>query len=420
MLKYVYQDTEGRMDLIAHIEASRLCGAVTPPSSKSAFHRALIAAALSDGATEIRYSGAICEDVLRTMEALRRFGTAISCEAGKLDISPIDRSVRSAVVDCGESGSSLRFLLPVAAVLGIETRFDAGERLRERPIEGLLQTLRYGGCVVERPDDGCIQLSGRLSPGVHAIPADVSSQYISGMLMALAAVPGESRLLPEGRSVSAPYIDLTIDVLRCFGADVEAENGGFVIRGKARLASPGTFILEGDPSAAAFWHCAAALPGNHIDVAGPMRETGDGCAPRLIEGIVDGSIDEIDLSDIPDLAAPLAAFAAAVGRRLTFTHAGRLRAKESDRLTGIADMVAALGASARVGDDSLTIDPCRRLTGGIVDPRGDHRLAMAAAVAACTCAGEVVLPGAECVAKSYPDFWSDYRRLGGRVRFSEA
>lgn len=405
--------------VIARIAPGPLRGEVAAIPSKSEAHRMLICAALADGPTAIRM-GPGSQDIDATIRCLTAFGADIRREEGLLRVVPIGRAPAACEADCGESGSTLRFLLPVAAALGIDASFRMHGRLPERPIAPLDRELQRGGCELTRPAPGLLRIRGRLRPGDYELPGDVSSQYISGMLFALSRLPGQSRLAVTGKRESASYIEMTLQAMARFGAQPEATANGFATGGLDRFAAPGEVRVGGDWSNAAFWLCADALPGCAVAVTGLDADSAQGDRKivdllRALRG-AGGKPAVMDAADTPDLVPTAAACACARRQHLRVVNAGRLRIKESDRLEAVSRTLSALGGDVRETVDGLTVDGGRALRGGEVDACGDHRIAMMAAIASCACAEPVAIRGAEAVNKSYPGFWRDFAALGGRVK----
>ena len=387
-----------------------LRGTVRVPVSKSEAHRALICAALCPEGTAV-----VCPDpaadVLATAQGLWALGTGMEYQNGKFYVNQILPS-RTALIDCGESGSTLRFLLPLAAALGTETEFRCRGRLAERPMQPLLELLCANGCAVQRSPEGWC-LTGKLEPGDYTLDASVSSQFLSGILMALPLLPGSSVRL-NGELASKDYVNLTAEVLSRFGVEISCPEGVYTSAG--RLQSPGEYLPEGDWSAAAFWLTANAL-GSTLRVEGlaPDSVQGDREVTGLIDAVRSGSA-VIDAGDVPDLVPPLAVLAAVTPGETCFTNAARLRQKESDRLAALTALLNGLGGECEETADGLRIRGVTSLRGGSADGFGDHRIAMSAAIAATVCDGSVTLRGMECVNKSYPAFWSEFERLGGIMR----
>lgn len=399
------------MDLT--IQPGPLAGNVAAPASKSHLQRLLLCAALADRPSRITACGPACRDVTSTARCLEALGADIQRTPGGYAVTPIAAPPASARLPCGQSGATLRFLLPVAAALGVEATFFLEGRLPDRPLEPLLRALEAGGARLTRPAPDCICCRGRLHPGSYAVDGAVSSQFLSGLLLALPLLKGDSRVQVTGPLVSQPYVDLTLAVLERFGAAPVPAQGGFRVRAQPYRA-PARLQAEGDWSAAAFWLCARAL-GNPVAVTGLTPDTCQ--ADRAVELLVrklSGPSRTLDLTRTPDLAPPLAAAAAGLPGCTRLEGVGRLRGKESDRPAALCAMVNALGGRARQEADALEISG-GSLAGGVVDARGDHRVAMAAAVAATICAGPVTILGAQCVEKSYPAFWEDFQALGGNL-----
>lgn len=408
--------------MIARIRPAKLSGTVRAIPSKSEAHRLLICAALADSPTRLEIGGT-SQDIEATIRCLAGFGAKFEEKDGALLVQPIDRSrlPQRCCVDCGESGSTLRFLLPLAAALGIETTFQMGGRLPERPIAPLDRELARGGCVLDRPSRECLRIRGKLTAGEYSLPGQVSSQYITGMLLALTLCEGESRLEVVEKLESAAYVDMTLQAMARFGAEPQRKNG-FCIHGGRSFTSPDWIPVEGDWSNAAFWLCANALEGCDISVLGLNEASLQG--DRQVVGEIAAFLKSkngycVDAANIPDLVPALAACAAACNREMRFINARRLRIKESDRIASVTAAVNALGGSAAETDDGLVVRVCGGLRGGRVDAAGDHRIAMMAAIASIGCTGETLICGAEAVNKSYPYFWKDFNALGGQAELME-
>lgn len=403
-------------------------GSIAAIPSKSQAHRLLICAALADGPTDIA-CGLTSQDIEATADCLRALGAGVDRTEDGYRVLPIQAAERRQDLNCRESGSTLRFLLPVAAALGADSTFVLQGRLPQRPQTDLLDVLRAHGCRCDM-DGQRLALSGRLTGGVMALRGDVSSQYISGLLFALPLLdtPGEVALTAALQS--RPYVDMTIGAMARFGVAVHEEKGRFRTRGKYR--SPGTAAVEGDWSNAAFWLCAGAISDKEFTCTGVENTSpqGDRAVLSLLEqmgarvsrgegraSVAGGALHgaEIDARDIPDLVPALAAVAAVAEGETRITGAQRLRLKESDRLQSVAQGLTALGADVRETEDGLRILGRTRLTGGTLDACGDHRIAMMGGIAALACAGPVTILGAHAVEKSYPAFWQHYLLLGGRV-----
>ena len=381
------------------ITPGKLSGTVTPPPSKSQAHRLLICAALA-GEGSVIHNLADSQDIRATRRCLAELTT--------------DRRTLPEL-DCGESGSTLRFLIPLALALRGGGVFTGHGRLMERPQKPYFDLFDEKGIQYEQKD-GVLTVEGRLTPGEYRLPGNVSSQFFTGLLLALPLLDGPSVIIPTTPLESEGYIGMTLDAMHEFGVDIASTRSlppHYLISGGRRYQRA-EVTVEGDWSQAAFWYAANCL-GCTVDVRGVSQYSTQG--DRVIESccleLSQPGDTEIDMSGCPDLAPPVAA-AAAVRRGTTrLVNAGRLRIKESDRLAAITAALNALGARVTEHSDSLTIYGRDGLTGGTVDCCNDHRIAMMAAIAATRCREPVTLLGAECVAKSYPDFWEHYRMLGG-------
>ncbi|MBR0463007.1 MAG: 3-phosphoshikimate 1-carboxyvinyltransferase [Clostridia bacterium] len=396
----------------AVVYPSHLSGSVTAPPSKSAAHRALICSALADRPTVVALD-TMNRDIEATAACLRALGAGIKPAEGGLSVTPIARSPESAILDCEESGSTLRFLMPVAAALGTRTLFVGHGRLPLRPNAALTEALRRHGAQIDS-DLLPMNLRGPLRGGRWTLPGNVSSQYISGLLFALPLLDDDSEIVLSTALQSGSYVSMTLEALRTFDVRVETFAGGWRVPARQRYHAPALTRIEGDWSAAAFWFAANAL-GAGIEVKGLNADSLQG--DRAVRGML-GQPD-IDASDVPDLVPALAVAAAALPQKTVITGAARLRLKESDRLAAVAELVRALGAAARETEDGLTIEgrAIARQAGVIptVNGHNDHRIVMAAAVAAACGPGPVRITGVEAVDKSYPEFFRDLESLGGHV-----
>ena len=401
----------------AVVTPAALRGTVRAIASKSQAHRLLICAALADGPTRI-----ICrersEDIDATAACMRALGADIVWQDGEFRVTPLRTPAPEAVLDCGESGSTLRFLLPVVCALGAGATLRLHGRLPQRPLEPLWSELLAHGAQLAREADGSVRVGGRLAGRDFVIAANVSSQFISGLLFCLPLLGGGSIRL-TGTAESVSYLDMTCDALAAFGVPV-AWQGDVLTVPPGRYHTPGSLEVEGDWSNAAFWLCASAICGGKLSCTGlnPASSQGDRAVTEAICAIAAGSA-VIDAKNIPDLVPVLSVLAALTPGTTRFCNAQRLRLKESDRIAATCAMVQALGGNAEPTEDGLQIVGTKQLPGGTVDSVGDHRIAMSAAVAAVGCTGPVVIEGAQAVRKSYPGFWQDYMALGGQVRLEE-
>lgn len=420
-----------------------LNGTVHVPPSKSISHRAIIAGALSQGKSTIR-NIMLSEDIKATCNALISLGVRIEIRKdegnrhqiiiyGKGKLKPVET-----IIDCIESGSTLRFLIPIAALTGGKVTFKGRGKLIERPLNIYYEIFEKQG-IEYRNNDGELPLTiyGRLEPDNFYVRGDISSQFITGLLFVLPLLEDDSKIIMETPLQSKGYVDLTIDVLKNFGVHVENNNyNSFYIKGNQKYIST-TFDVEGDFSQAAFWLAAGVLSGsvackglnlnslqgdrNILKIIQAMRGKLEIDKDRIIAYKSNLKAIDIDASQIPDLVPIIAVMAALSEGRTIIKNAGRLRLKESDRLKAIAAELNKIGGKISELDDSLIIEGVESFTGGTVDCWNDHRIAMALAVAATRCKIPLVIMGEEAVSKSYPDFWKDYEELvSHRERFDLA
>ncbi len=396
--------------------------------SKSDVHRALIAAALSTGKTEISCSGE-SDDIRATLAALSALGARIERTDGGYLVGRI--SPREATVDAGESGSTLRFLLPVAATLGVRSRFVGHGRLPVRPLGPLTDALVSGGLRIVREGEEELPLtvSGRLRAGKYEMAGNISSQYITGLLLALPVLGSASEIALTTPLESAPYVEMTLRTLAAFGVHWESRSGGFFLPDGARYRSPRIYTAEGDWSSAAFPLVSGAL-GGCVTVRGLSGDSLQ--ADRAILGalalagahvsqkgnavtVSRGALRPFtfDVSSCPDLFPVLAVLAAGARGESHLIGGARLRLKESDRIAATAAMLRALGGKICEREDGLTVIGSGGLSGGRVDGAGDHRIVMAAATARGIANGDIEILGASAVSKSYPSYFDDFSRLKG-------
>ena len=389
------------------ISPSALRGELHIIPSKSQAHRLLICAAFADQSTVL-----LCPDtnldIEATADCLRALGAEITKDPDGYHIKPITVLPKNAVLDCSESGSTLRFMLPIVGALGVDTVFQMAGRLPQRPLSPLWEEMERMGCTLSRPTEDTVACTGKLVSGTYRISGGISSQFITGLLFALSLLDGESHLEITGKLESAPYVDMTLQALKRFGADVSRDH----IPGKQKLRSPGTICVEGDWSNAAFFLAANAL-GSEITIQGLCADSvqGDRAAAELIP-VLEENIT-VSAADIPDLV-PILAVVAGAKKGAVFTDIRRLRLKESDRVATVIALLAALGGRAEADENTLTVYSTG-YHGGTVDAAGDHRIAMAAAIAATAATAPVTVLGAQCTEKSYPKFWAEFKRLGGQI-----
>lgn len=403
----------------AIISPSRLAGEIPAIASKSQAHRLLICAALADRETVVRCA-TDSADITATASCLAAMGAELERTSDAYIVRPIAAPPAHPVIDVGESGSTLRFLLPVAAALGSRTEIVMHGRLPERPLSPLWEQLEAHGAVLSRPTADTILVDGRLTGGGFRLAANVSSQFISGLLFALPRTGAASHIDLEGVLESASYVDMTRRAQALFGIRSVLSQSACTVPPDQSYVSPGEVAVEGDWSNAAFWICADRMLGGTLSITGldPDSPQGDRAVEQASLRIAAGSAS-IDCRDIPDLVPVLSVLASVSPGQTRFYNAGRLRLKESDRLKTTAALLTALGGKVEELDDGLVVTGTGSLRGGEVSAANDHRIAMCAAVAALACREPVILHGAQAVNKSYPAFWDDYARLGGRVELED-
>lgn len=382
------------MDITVYPE--KLSGIVNAIPSKSQAHRLLICAAFADGPTTL-----ICpetnDDIQATAICLNALGADIRRSDSGYEIIPVKSIPNEALLDCGESGSTLRFLLPIVGALGVDATFRMGGRLPSRPLSPLWEELERMGCRLSRPAENTIRCQGKLIAGDYFIDGGISSQFISGLLFAAALIDGKSQITVTGNLESKPYVDLTKQALQIFQAP--------------DFHTPGYVTVEGDWSNSAFFLAAQQL-GSAVTVTNLQTDSlqGDRMVATLLPQL--NKHCEIDVRDIPDLV-PILSVVAAAQNGAVFTGIHRLRLKESDRVESVIQMIKSLGGKAEADENTLTVYGTG-LKGGTVDSMNDHRIAMSAAIASTVCTEPVTILGAQCVSKSYPHFWEEFSRLGGK------
>ncbi len=408
-----------------------LSGKIKAISSKSHAHRVLICSALASEPTKINCN-ILSKDITATVECLKMLGAEIKTEENTLFVNPQKLSEK-AEIDCGESGSTLRFLLPVVSALGIDTTINAHGRLPERPLSPLKEELEKKGVVFETDNEFPLHITGNLQSGEYELAGNVSSQFVSGLLFALPLLDGDSKikLIPPVESKS--YIDMTVATLRDFGILIEETENTYIIKGNQKYISPKEITIEGDWSNSAFFLCAGALSKDGVTVSGLNINSTQGDKKILdilkrMGASVEVNDDEITVKknklmgtmvnggDIPDLVPIVSVMGAMCDKGVThIVNASRLRLKESDRIATTEALLTKVGAAVSETDDGLVIWGENDLIGGRVEGANDHRIVMSAAILSCLCALPVDIVGAEAVEKSYPHFFKDFNSLGGKA-----
>lgn len=401
------------------IKPSLLRGKVKIPPSKSLSHRAVICASLCGEGQSIVNNIVLSEDIKATVEGMKKLGAEINVLKNNAYIKRGGEIEPDPAIDCGESGSTLRFLIPLSLVLANSCNFFGSKKLFERPLDVYYEIFKKQHIYYKTGGSCPLAVRGRLLPGAYEVPGNTSSQFISGLLLSLPLLDGDSKITVTGGFESKAYVDLTVDVMEKFGVYTErADEKTFLIKGGQEYKST-VYTVESDYSQAAFFLAANEL-GNEVECLGLNSASlqGDREIINIIKGYGHGK-DEvtIDGSQIPDLIPIIAVLAALKENRTTVIgNAGRLRLKESDRLKAVSTELGKLGASVRETEDGLVINGLKTLKGNVkVSSWNDHRIAMSLAVAATRCENGIILENYSAVNKSYPNFWEDYKALGGAV-----
>ena len=404
--------------MVVTIKPQKIKGEVSVPPSKSVAHRLVIAAALSKGTSRVE-NLSFSKDITATVNAMRSLGAQIDISGNTALIKGIEKPPEKAVIDCCESGSTLRFLIPVVCALGVQATFLGQGKLPQRPITPYLDELPKHGAQFDYQGTMPFTVRGRLTSGEYRISGDISSQFVTGLLLALALIDGRSELVLTTPLQSKPYVDITADCLAKCGVSVTQTDKGYAVTGGSMKAFQAP--VEADYSQAAFFYVANSLGSDiRINELNENSCQGDKKIVEICDKIVynkNGGLKpfELDCSDIPDLVPILAVLASFCEGTSRIFNVARLRIKESDRLEAVSVCLNALGGKVTAGEDFLEIQGVKSLHAGQVDCFNDHRIAMAMAVAATRSTGPVTLIGAQCVEKSYPDFFEVYKALGGDI-----
>ncbi|MBQ8836510.1 MAG: 3-phosphoshikimate 1-carboxyvinyltransferase [Clostridia bacterium] len=413
------------------IEPTKLSGTIRAISSKSDVHRFLMAAALAKGISAVHFT-TLSEDIAATVRVLSAMGAAIDIDGADGDYTAVVTGIcempRGALLDAHECGTTARLILPIAAALSDSFTLTGKNGLLKRPFGDLC-------CAMEERGTKCssaflpITTCGKLTSGVYSIRGDVSSQYISGLLFALPLLDGDSEIRLTTPAVSAGYIDMTLNTLSRFGIEVEKFDGGYKVKGNQTYRAVADYTADGDWSNATFW-LAAGVVGEKLTVSGLRLDSlqKDKGVLDIIKAAgakvtcgADITVENaamhgigFDGEDIPDALPALATVLCLADGKSVISGGSRLKIKESDRIATTVAMLKALGADIEGTDDGFVINGVSNFTGGEVDAANDHRIAMCAAVASQRAGGEVIIRGAECVNKSYPTFFEDLKKLGGK------
>ena len=441
------------------IKPSKLSGNVVIPPSKSFAHRALICAALSEGKSIVR-NIELSDDIRATLEALEELGATSKIENMSIeiegiqimnnDVHDINNNIHNMnnnmhIINCNESGSTLRFMIPIAAALGYRCRFEMSGNLGKRPLDVYYDIFDKNGIKYKRGEN-YLEIDGNLNAGEYDIPGNISSQFITGMLFALSMLEEDSLLKITDKIESKSYIDITLQCLKDFGIEIENNNyRKFRIKGnqkyKCRKEKQGynKYTVEGDFSQGAFFLCADAI-GNDVNIKGLRKDSiqGDKATIDILERMgceriynecndIKMKVNSlnstvIDATDCPDIIPVLSVCAAFANGTTEIINAKRLRIKECDRLSAINEELSKLGASIEEKEDSLIIhgNGNKKLKGGCeVWSHKDHRICMMLSIASTICEEDIIIKDAECISKSYPRFFEDFEKIGGCIEVIE-
>lgn len=416
--------------MTANCTPSQISGKIKAISSKSDAHRILICAALSQNETKINCN-VMSKDIAATICCLKAMGTEICVDGDIITVTPKPFKIQSDL-DCGESGSTLRFLMPVVSALGIDTTITGHGRLPQRPISPLKEEMEKKGVKFHTDRKFPLHLTGQLQSGEYEIQGNISSQFITGLLLALPILDGDSKikLIPPVESKS--YLDITVSVFRKFGIEIEEQKNLYIIKGNQQYISPKEITVDGDWSNASFFLCAGALCENGVTVTDLDINSPQG-DKKILDVLKNMGADvqingteitvkknklngiTVDASDIPDAVPIISVIAAACKGDTKIVNAGRLRIKESDRIKSVVEMISSVGGKTEETDDGMIIHGGNELFGGKVTGYNDHRIVMSASVLSCLCKGNVEITDSNAVEKSYPDFFNDFNKMGGNV-----
>lgn len=401
-------------------------GSVDAIASKSDAHRILIAAALSDKPCKMLLNST-SEDIEATESCIVTAGGSVEHEGSNLLVSPLKNIPESAVFDCNESGSLIRFLIPVAAALGIDSVFTGRGRLPQRPQQPILKAISEHGVTVSKENEFPIKISGKLKSGEYILPGNISSQYTTGLLFALPLLEGDSKITLIPPVESKPYIDLTISVLKKFGVTVIENNCEYIIKGSQKYISPEVIKVDGDWSNGAFFIAAGALSDITVNGLNVNSIQGDKAITETVKRmgaeitVNDDSVTvkakalkgiEVDASNIPDLVPVISALAVFAEGQTVIKNAARLRLKESDRLKTVAELIKTAGGDVTELPDGLIINGGKKINSEFTVPSfNDHRLVMAAALLSFN--SKVTITDAQAINKTYPTFFHELTKLGG-------
>lgn len=409
---------------------SVLGGKIKAISSKSDAHRILVCAALSARTTKIKCN-VMSKDIAATIDCLKAMGTDILVNEDIITVIPKSFNKKTEL-DCGESGSTLRFLMPLVSALGMDATITGHGRLPQRPISPLKEEMEKKGITFHTDNKFPLYLTGQLQSGEYEIKGNISSQFITGLLMALPILSSDSKIKIIPPFESKSYVDITISVLKKFGIEIMEKENLYIIKGNQKFVSPEEITVQGDWSNASFFLCAGALcekgvTVTDLDINSPQGDKkildvlkSMGANVEINENQITVKKNElngvvIDASDIPDLVPIISVVATACNGETRITGAERLRIKESDRIKSVVEMLSSVGADAEETKDGIIIRGGSTLAGGMVNGYNDHRIVMSASILSTLCNGEIEITDSNAVEKSYPDFFNDFNKVGGNA-----
>jgi len=401
---------------------------IKAPPSKSMAHRAILAAMLSQEPCVVD-NVCLSADVKATLSAAKSLGKNWTYSDGKVTFGKKEQ-VNFANINANESGSTLRFLIPICGAMGVKTTFTGQGKLPQRPYDILANVMTKNGVQFDKNFGLPLTISGQLKSGVYHVAGDVSSQYITGLLYALPLLGGDSEIVLTTPLQSKGYVDMTLSVLNDFDIKIEQTENGYKIKGNQQYKAK-DFVVEGDWSNGAFWLVAGAL-NNGITVTGldanslqgdkqilsVLKQMGAKITQKQNEIVIEKSTlkgVEIDVSQIPDLAPVLSVALACANGKGKITNASRLKIKESDRLQAINDNLQAVGIKTLLGNDWVEIEGCPNIAGGNAKGFNDHRIVMSMAVLSTQTQNGITTNDAQAINKSYPDFFDIFTAHGGKA-----
>lgn len=409
---------------------ANVSGKIKAISSKSDAHRLLICGALADAPTKV-HCNVMSKDIAATVDCLKNMGAEIEVDGDIITVNP-NKFNEKAELDCNESGSTLRFLLPVVSALGIDATITGHGRLPERPISPLKEEMERMGVAFHNGSKFPLHLTGKLKAGEYEILGNVSSQFITGLLFALPLLDGDSKIKMIPPVESRSYLNITLSALRKFGVEIEEKENLYIIKGNQKYISPKEITVDGDWSNSSFFLCAGALNENGVtvedlDINSPQ---GDKAILKVLENMgaevkINGTEITVkknklngitvDAADIPDAVPIISIVASACDGETRIINAGRLRIKESDRIKSVVDMLTAVGGKVEETDDGMIIRGGADLKGGTIEGCNDHRIVMSSAILSSICKSNVTITDYKAVEKSYPHFFEDFNLMGGNA-----